>query len=115
MEQTQLKQPRDWHGADIKAALEKSGTNLHRIGREQGYAPTSAYDVLRRPMPRLERLISNILGLAPQEIWPTRYDGEGRPLAGLRSVAKSKSMSPQRPMDKREPERARIRAKRIKR
>ena len=90
MAQPKHKEPMDWHGADIKAALEKAGTNLHRLGRENGYAKTSAYDVLRRPMPRIERIIADILGVAPCEIWPSRYDANGRPLTGLRSV-KSKN------------------------
>ncbi|WP_051327189.1 helix-turn-helix domain-containing protein [Desulfatibacillum aliphaticivorans] len=87
MAQTKRKEPRDWHKAQIKAALEMRGTNLHLLGPDNGYAETSAYDVFRRPLPRMERIIADILGVEPWDIWPSRYDADNRPLSGLRAVA----------------------------
>lgn len=90
MAQTKRKEPLDWHKADVKAALEKAGTNLHQLGQKHGYAKWSMYDVFKKPCPRLERIVAAALGLEPWEIWPSRYDANGRPLTGLYTV-KSKN------------------------
>ncbi len=89
MAQPKHKQLIDWHPADIKAALEKVGFTLADVSRLEGLQPRTAPEVMRKPYPRIERAIANILGFSPQEIWPNRYDAKGRPLGGLRSVTKN--------------------------
>jgi Ner family transcriptional regulator len=69
----------DWHRADIKAALEKRGLSLARLARLNGYARSSAPAALHFPWPRMERLIATAIGVAPQEIWPSRYNEKGQP------------------------------------
>ena len=71
---------KDWHPADIKAALEKAGWSFARIARERGYARRSPANVLRIPWAPMEAIVGDIIGVAPQQIWPTRYDAQGLPL-----------------------------------
>ena len=63
----------DWHPADIIASLRKSGWSLRTLSAAHGYAPKTLGEVLRRPYPRLERIVAKALGLSPQRIWPSRY------------------------------------------
>lgn len=71
-----LVEPQDWHRADIKAALAKKGWTLGSIAREYGYARTSPPVVLRRPWLRMEAILAELLGVAPWDIWPSRYAEE---------------------------------------
>lgn len=86
MAQPKHKEPQDMHKADIKAALEKAGTNLHRLGQLHGYAKWSAYDVLKKSCPKIERIVADVLGKEPWDIWPSRYDAVGRPVSRLYAV-----------------------------
>jgi Ner family transcriptional regulator len=61
----------DWHSAQVKAALEMSGTNLSKLAKEHGYAHIN--EVLNRPWVAAERIVARALGLAPEAIWPSRY------------------------------------------
>jgi len=72
-------EPADWHPADVLAALKKRGQSLAGISVANGYHPTAAGKALKQPWPALELLIAGALGLTPKEIWPSRYDPEGRP------------------------------------
>lgn len=80
----------DWHPADIKAALEKSGWTLRRLSINHGYGPTMVVHALRKPYPRAERIIADALGVKPEDIWPSRYD-ERRPLRGVGGAPTHKS------------------------
>lgn len=77
---------RDWHNWDIRAALGKKGYTLAKVARDNGYARTSPNEALRKPWPAMERIIADIIGVQPWEIWPTRYDDQHRPLRGLGST-----------------------------
>lgn len=70
----------DWHRADIKARLEKKGYSFARIAKENGYVANATNTVLRRPWPKIERIVAGIIGVKPQTIWPSRYDKAGQPL-----------------------------------
>lgn len=74
--------PKDWHPADIKAALEKAGWSLRRLSQHHGYSPCLLQVALARPYPRAEGLIAEAIGVSPETIWPSRYD-ERRPLRGV--------------------------------
>jgi len=63
----------DWHPADVKAGLAKKGYSFARIAREQGLASVTPNNVLRRHYPRIEAIVAEILGVAPQDIWPSRH------------------------------------------
>lgn len=71
---------KDWHPADIKAELEKAGWTFARIARENGYRNRSSpANVLRIPWAPMEKIVGDILGHHPMEIWPNRYDENGEP------------------------------------
>ena len=69
----------DWHPADVLAALKKRGHSLAGLSVANGYHPTAAGKALKQPWPAMERLVAGAIGVAPQEIWPSRYDSEGNP------------------------------------
>ncbi len=69
----------DWHPADVLAALKKRGHSLAGLSVSNGYHPTAAGKALKQAWPAMERLLAEALGLTPQEIWPSRYDADGRP------------------------------------
>lgn len=63
----------DWHSADIIAALKKRGTSLSAVSRDSGLASSTLANALNRRWPKGERLIADALGIAPEQIWPSRY------------------------------------------
>ena len=63
----------DWHPADIIAGLRKKGTTLAAVSRGAGLASSTLANTLNRRWPKGERLIANVLGKSPDEIWPSRY------------------------------------------
>lgn len=65
----------DWHPADIIAGVKKKGTTLAAISRSAGLASSTLANALTRRWPKGERLIANVLGKKPEEIWPSRYLG----------------------------------------
>jgi len=70
---------KDWHRADVVAALHKAGWSLRRLSIAHGYSPAVLKQALHRPYPKAEALIARALGLVPQTIWPSRYAPDGRP------------------------------------
>ncbi|MFV0447932.1 MAG: transcriptional regulator [Vibrio sp.] len=64
---------RDWHKADIRAALEKADTNYSKLAAENGIASATLRNALRFPYPKCERIIAERIGVTPEEIWPSRY------------------------------------------
>jgi Ner family transcriptional regulator len=75
----------DWHPADVLASLKKRGTSLAALSVTNGYHPTAAGKALKRPWPALEALIANAVGMAPQQLWPSRYDADGKPRGRTRA------------------------------
>ena len=55
--------------------------SLIRLSRQNGYADGSLKLALSRPWPRAEKIIADLIGVAPQDIWPSRYE-DGKPLSG---------------------------------
>lgn len=72
-------EPADWHPADIVARLRKKGWSLRRLSVHHNYAADSLKNAIQVPWPRAERCIADAIGVAPQEIWPTRYRPDGTP------------------------------------
>jgi Ner family transcriptional regulator len=70
----------DWHPADVVAALRKKGWSLQQLALHHGYAGrTSLSSALAAPYPKAEAIVAEALGVAPQEIWPSRYNADGTP------------------------------------
>lgn len=57
----------------IKYQLELLGCSFASIARENSITRMTVQSVLRRPYPKMERLIANKLGLQPEDLWPERY------------------------------------------
>jgi Ner family transcriptional regulator len=70
---------KDWHPADVLAALKKRGHNLASLSVANGYHPTAAGKALKQQWPAMERLVADAIGVSPQAIWPSRYIGDGSP------------------------------------
>lgn len=78
---TEKKAPKDWHWADVLAALRKRGWSLRQVGYKEGYADGNTLgEVARRPYPKAEATIARYIGVDhPMVIWPSRYDRYGKP------------------------------------
>ncbi|TYP84697.1 Ner family transcriptional regulator [Nitrosomonas communis] len=74
--------PKDWHRADIIAAVHKTGTSLQKLSRNYGWCRTTLGNALYNPYPKYERMIAEHLGTTPQAIWPSRYHIDGSPKSG---------------------------------
>lgn len=74
------KASRDWHWADVLAALRKADWSLRQLGITHGYVDGNTLgEASRRPFPKAERIIATALGREPQDIWPSRYGADGNP------------------------------------
>lgn len=63
----------DWHPADIVAAVKKAGTNLSALSEKHGYSRNNLRNALYRKYPLAEKIIAEAIGVAPADIWPSRY------------------------------------------
>lgn len=92
---------KDWHPADIKAALEKKGWTLRALAAQHGLSSSTPLShTFLRSYPANERRIADAIGVPVQTIWPSRYYADGTPrprgLRGMRSNAKSTALHCQR-------------------
>lgn len=75
--------PKDWHKADIKAAVEKAGHTLRGLSKKHGLSHAYFGESLHRPIPKAQAILAETIGLPPQKIWPSRYEKDGTPKTGL--------------------------------
>ncbi len=80
LKKTRLK--KDWHKADVIAAVRKTGTNLQRLSIKHGFNATTLHKAVHTPAPSYERIIADHLGTQPHLIWPSRYRADGTPKSG---------------------------------
>ena len=66
---------REW----IKQALRDRGSSMAQVARDHGVTRDAATLAMKKPYPRMERAIARALNLEPQQLWPERYDHQGRP------------------------------------
>jgi len=71
--------PQDWHNADVIAALHKAGWSFCQLGIHHGVGRQTITKVLHRPSPKNERIVADVLGVEPWDIWPSRYDSNHQP------------------------------------
>lgn len=64
---------KDWHSADIIAAIKKKGTTMAAISREAGLCSSTLSNALTRKWPKGEKLIAEAIGVRAEIIWPSRY------------------------------------------
>jgi Ner family transcriptional regulator len=72
------KQDQAPHPADIRAAISKRGMTLSRLAVDNGLEESACRAALIRPLPSAEKAISRFLGIPLHELWPSRWDAEGR-------------------------------------
>lgn len=69
---------KDWHPADLVAALHKRGVSFAQLAFANGYKSRACLThALRKPYPTAEAIIARELGLRPEQIWPSRYNTDG--------------------------------------
>lgn len=70
-----------WDAVRIRYELELRGHSLSSLSRDNGLHTSACGLTLKKPWPRVERIIADALGVGcPSEIFPDRYDGNGIPL-----------------------------------
>lgn len=83
---------KNWHPADIIAALKKHGTSLAALSRKAGLSSSTLANALSRPWPKGEFLIAQTLDIPPDVIWPERYfDEKGEPIFRQRRATRKKN------------------------
>jgi Ner family transcriptional regulator len=83
---------KNWHPADIIAALKKHGTSLAALSRKAGLSSSTLANALSRPWPKGEFLIAQALDIPPDVIWPERYfDEKGEPIFRQRRATRKKN------------------------
>lgn len=85
--------PRNWHRAEIKAAIEMAGTNMSAIARSAGLTPGAVGRAVanRRPMCRVKAMVARAIGRRPHEIWPSLFDDQDRPREDSQSKPSTRS------------------------
>lgn len=68
-----------WHPEDVKAAIRKKGVTLSELSLRHGYSDAYLRNALLRPIYDAEKIISAFIGVPAHEIWPDRYDADGKP------------------------------------
>lgn len=64
---------KDWHSADIIAAIKKKGTTMSAVSRKAGLCSSTLSNALTRKWPKGEKLIAEAIGVRAEIIWPSRY------------------------------------------
>lgn len=72
------KTAQDWHRADILAELRKAGWSLRSLAEEGGVSHNTLKSALDKSYPKMERLIANAIGVAPEVIWAERFEKRSR-------------------------------------
>jgi len=68
-----LNDKKDWHPAIIIAQLRISGTSLRQLAKDNDLFPTALSVAIQRPWLKAENIIAKAIGVAPAQIWPSRY------------------------------------------
>jgi Ner family transcriptional regulator len=69
-----------WHPETIKAEVRKRGLWLKDLDKRSQLPERTCATALYRPGPRGERAIAKFLGVPAHQLWPERYDAQGRRL-----------------------------------
>ncbi|EGT81829.1 transcriptional regulator [Haemophilus quentini] len=75
-------QKKDWSWKRIVYELHERNITLHSLSIKSGLAPSTLKNALRVSYPKGERIIAAAIGVAPQEIWATRYAERENRLCG---------------------------------
>lgn len=78
----------------IKNSLKQRGTSLSELARNAGFSASEVQGSLYRPIFFGEQIIAEFLNIHPMQLWPNRYDENGRPLHPHASAKKLKPFCP---------------------
>jgi Ner family transcriptional regulator len=67
----------DWHPADILASVRKAGWTLAALAEHHGLERSTLTHAMSRSYPKAEKRIAEAIGVAPQVIWPSRWNQDG--------------------------------------
>lgn len=81
----------------IKNRLKKEGTSLSELARNAGFSASEVQGSLYRPIFFGEQIIAEYLNIHPMQLWPDRYDENGKP---LHPHASAKNLKPFYPKSK---------------
>lgn len=56
-----------------------TGRTMAQVADAAGVSRQALYKVFKEPYPRMEKVISEAIGVAPQTLFPERYDADGLP------------------------------------
>lgn len=71
----------DWESWVIVAKLKMQRKNMRDLSKAAGLGADTLKNALYRPWPKGERIIADALGVAPEEIWPSRYNNRANKVA----------------------------------
>jgi Ner family transcriptional regulator len=63
----------------LRFSLQIQGFTIVDLAKAHGISASTLRTTFYRPFPKGETIISNALGRQPQELWPLRYDKDGKP------------------------------------
>lgn len=66
----------DWDRHTITAEIRRKGLTFSGLSRAHGLHNTSIRTALYQSAPKYEVIIAEVIGVAPEEIWPSRYTAE---------------------------------------
>jgi Ner family transcriptional regulator len=66
-----------WNPQKILFEVRFKGSNLQRLGMENGFFRHTLHKSLTARFPRAHQVIADFLGVPRQTIWPQFYDAEG--------------------------------------
>ena len=79
-EERQLRKRQDWPWYRVKAAVEAKNKTLSAVAIANGLSPSAVHKVKQIPIPRVQKILAEVIGHSPQAVWPTRYDRRGKPV-----------------------------------
>lgn len=91
--QTATELHKDWHPADVIAALRKRHTSLRQLAMQNDYSHIQR--VLTSPWLAAEQIVAKALGMKPEEIWPSRYVD---PASRMRAFHMTRRVKPAKPV-----------------
>jgi len=68
-----------WTPDRVKQELADRGTSLSQLARDHGYSDAYLRNALVRPLLAGEQIIAAALGVDAKDIWPDRYNENGKP------------------------------------
>lgn len=69
--------------------LKKRGTTVSELARREGVSREAIGTAMNQPASQIEKLIAQVLGYTPHQIWPERYDASGHRLIPTREPSRS--------------------------